>query len=172
MQSFVSKIQIVEDHNLLDGETKFHFTRNHLVRYHLLTVRRSDNERGKWKRAALISLPCCTMNEFFIIPVPWFAEYRVNVTTDLWVKNDNGRPAKKQRRGTVHAMRACNYRSVVRFFRAVPVDRVRQPSIAEASATVGKSDKQPGGRYRPRARIVQEEARRCVSLGLPCAPRV
>lgn len=81
-----------------------------------LYVLRSDNERGKWKRAVLISRPCSTMNESFIIPVPWFAEYRVNVTTDLWVKNGNG---KEPRGGDpVHAMRACNYRGV-RFFPAV-----------------------------------------------------
>lgn len=100
-------------------------------------ARRSDNEHGKWKRAVLISRPCSTMNESFIIPVPWFAEYRVNVTTDLWVKNGNGRPmAKNHGGGTVHAMRACNYRSVP-FFPAVSYSGSRRSRAGQATRRGG-----------------------------------
>lgn len=94
----------------------------------------------------LISRPCSTMNESFIIPVPWFAEYRVNVTTDLWVKNGNG---KEPRGGDpVHAMRACNYRGAFASFQRFKVYSVsRRRSLrggGHGFATVGKSDKQPG----------------------------
>lgn len=93
-------------------------------------VRRSDNERGKWKRAVLISRPCSTMNESFIIPVP-FAEYRVNVTTDLWVKNGNGRPNGKEEPTAAGASYTRCVRATTEAFLLFPaVELLGFPSIA------------------------------------------
>lgn len=136
-------------------------------------VRRSDNERGKWKRAVLISRPCSTMNESFIIPVP-FAEYRVNVTTDLWVKNGNGRPnGKEEPRRRGHRTRdACVQlpkRSSSFQRLSYSGSRRSRASTRHRCAVEGplhgwkkwQTTRQgrEGRRYRPRARIVQEAHR-------------
>lgn len=87
-----------------------------------------DNERAKWNRATLISRRLfhdewILHNSVSVDESPCFAEYRVNVTIDLCVKNGNGQSGygknhsqlTRDSLARVHEREPCNYRSVASF---------------------------------------------------------
>ena len=151
-----------------------------------------DNERAKWNRATLISRRLfhdewILHNSVSVDESPCFAEYRVNVTIDLCVKNGNGQSGygknhSQLTRDSLARVHEHERELPKRCF--VPVhcssDKLREsPSIARRPTIAASRLPSPSqrlekvtnnpGRYRPRAWTVLYPRKKRISV---CATSV